>query len=172
MLDLGDERWRTLRGGYGEPVDLRPLLVALETSADREASWDGLWNALHHQGTVGEGSFVAVPHLVRIHRTRGVPDWNTYALAATIELARGVRGNPDVPDWSRGAYDGALGDLAELGLQELPRAADTETVRSIIGLLAIVYGARTYGRVIVSLTEDEVEELEQAAWGAASGGPD
>jgi hypothetical protein len=52
-------------------------------------------------GDVGEGSFVAIPHPVRIHRQRQVVDWNTYALAATVELARGVKTNPDVPEWAR-----------------------------------------------------------------------
>ena len=92
-------------------------------------------------------------------------DWNTYALAATIELARGKDGNPDVPDWSRGAYDEALRDLAQVGVEELPHA-DQETVRSILGILAIVHGARTYGRILVEFTEDEVLELERQAFGS------
>jgi hypothetical protein len=123
---------------------------------------DELWQEVHHEGDVGPGSFVAVPHLVRIYRLRGILDWNTYAVVATIELARGKGRNPDVPDWSREAYDKALRELADTGLQELPRAADKETVRSILGILAIVHGARTYGRILVEFTEDEVMALEQA----------
>jgi hypothetical protein len=83
---------------------------------------------------------VAIPHLVRIHRQRQVVDWNTYALAATVELARGVKTNPDVPEWARGSYDEALRELGRLGLEELPRAANPETVWSILGLLALVNG--------------------------------
>jgi hypothetical protein len=100
---------------------------------------------------------------VRIHRERGVVDWNTYAIAASVELARGTRQNPDVPLWSREAYDGALGELGRLGLEELPRAREPEAVRSILAMLAIVHGARTYARILVEFTEDEVMELERSA---------
>ena len=38
-------------------------------------------------------------------------------------------------------------------------------ILAVLGLLAIVHGPRTYGRVLVEFTEDEVEELEKAAFG-------
>lgn len=167
MLSFEDPRWNGLEAGYRTPIDLRPLLQRLESGRDAKATWEEVWQELYHQGDVGEGSFVAVPHLVRIHRLRGVPDWNTYTLVATIELARGKGGNPEVPDWSRDAYDKALRELADIGLQELPRASDRETVRSILGILAIVHGARTYGRILVEFTEDEVLELEEQAFGSS-----
>ena len=167
MLSLEDPRWNGLKAGYRTPIDLRPLLQRLESGRDAKATWDELWRELYHQGDVGEGSFIAVPHLVRICRLRGIPDWNTYAVVATIELARGKGGNPEVPDWSREAYDKALRELADIGLQELSRASDKETVRSILGILAIVHGARTYGRILVEFTEDEVLELEEQAFGGS-----
>jgi hypothetical protein len=165
MLSFEDRRWKGLRAGYRTPIDLRPLLRSLESGDDPGSTWHELWQELYHQGDVGEGSFAAVPHLVRIHRQRGVADWNTYALTATIELARGQKGNPDVPDWARDAYDQALRDLVQIGLEELPRCSDQEGVRSILAILAIVYGARTYGRVLIEFTEDEVLELEKEAFG-------
>jgi hypothetical protein len=167
MLGFEDERWKGLEAGYRTPIDLRPILQHLESGRDVEATWHELWQELYHQGDVGAGSFAAVPHLVRIHRLRGTPDWNTYALSATIELARGKNGNPDVPDWAREAYDEALRDLAQIGLEELPRASAQETVRSILGMLAIVYGARTYGRILVEFSEDEVRDLEEQAFGSS-----
>jgi hypothetical protein len=93
-------------------------------------------------------------------------NWNTYAIVAAIELARGKRGNPDAPEWAKDAYNEALRELAKQGLAELPRSKRPETTRSILGLLAIVFGARTYGRVLLEFTEDEL--LEWA--GSASGG--
>jgi hypothetical protein len=167
MLGFEDERWKELEAGYRVPIDLRPLLQRLESARDVEGSWHEFWQELYHQGDVGVGSFVAVPHLVRIHRIRGTSDWNTYAIAAAVELARANRGNPDVPVWAREAYDQALRDLARIGLEQLPAAEDRETVRSILGLLAVVYGARTYGRVLVEFTEDEVLELEEHAFGTS-----
>ena len=88
MLSFDDNRWLELTAGYRTPVDLRPLLRRLETVPNPKLVWEELWQELYHQGDVGPGSFVAVPHLVRIHRQRCVPDWNTYALVAAIELAR------------------------------------------------------------------------------------
>ena len=166
MLSFDDSRWKELKAGYRTPIDLRPLLQRLESDRGVKAAWDEIWQELYHQGDIGEGSLVAVPHLVRIHRQRGIPDSNTYALVATIELARGKDGNPDVPDWCSEAYEQALRDLAQIGLEELPRAADQETVRSILGILAIVHGARTYGRILVEFAEDELLELEEQAFGS------
>jgi hypothetical protein len=163
VLSLDDRRWETLKAGYRVPIDLRPLLRRLESEADVSSTWHEIWQELYHQGDVDEGSFAAIPHLVRIHRQRGVVDWNTYNLAAAVELARGTGRNPDVPDWTRESYENALRELGQLGLEELSRARDPEAVQSILGLLAIVYGARTYGRILSEFTEDEVLELEKIA---------
>jgi hypothetical protein len=165
VLSLDDDRWPSLKAGYRVAVDLRPLLRRLETASDPRPAWEETWEELYHQGDVDVGSYVAIPHLVRNHRRRGTVDWNTYALAASVELARGQGGNPDVSVWAAEAYHWALNDLALLGLDELPRANGKEAVRSILGLVAIVFGARTYGRVLVELSEDEVVELERTAFG-------
>ena len=168
MLSFDDSRWERLQAGYRTPVDLRLLLRRLESGDDTQSTWHQIWGELYHQGDVGEGSFVAIPHLVRIHRQRNAVDWNTYAIAATVELARGTRGNPDVPQWARESYEDALRELGRLGLEELPRASDKEAIRSILALLAIVHGARVHGRVLVEFSEDEVLELERTAFGSPS----
>jgi hypothetical protein len=163
VLSFDDRRWETLKAGYRVPIDLRPLLRRLESAADVSPAWHEIWEELYHQGDVDEGSFAAIPHLVRIHRQRGVVDWNTYNLTAVVDLARGTGRNPDVPDWTREPYENALRELGRLGLEELPRARDPEAVQSILGLLAIVHGARTYGRILSEFTEDELLELEKMA---------
>lgn len=165
MLSLADERWPTLKAGYRVPIDVRPLLQQLESGADRPASWRTLWDELHHQGDVGEASFAAVPHLVRIHQKLGAVDWNTYAMVATIELARSKGSNPDIPTWLRQGYGEAFEALARLGLGELGRAQDQQTVRSILSILALWKGARTYARLLIDLAEDEVLELAKEVWG-------
>lgn len=165
MLPLDDPRWERLKGGYRIPVDLRPLLRRLESGQDAPAAWGEVWQELYHQGDVDEASFVALPHLVRIHRKRGVVELNTYALATTIELARATGKNPDVPEWAESAYQEALKDLTLLGLQELPQTAGPEAVRSILAFLALVHGARTYARMLWNFSEDEMLALERAAFG-------
>jgi hypothetical protein len=97
------------------PFDPRPLFAQLQANQDVKRVWDELWEGLHHQGDVGEVSYAAVPHLVRIHRERGAPDWNIYAIVATIELARDSARNPPIPPWLKPGYDHAIQELADLG---------------------------------------------------------
>jgi hypothetical protein len=165
MLSLDDPRWDEMNGGYREPFDPRPLFSKLQAGHDVDAVWAELWQELHHQGDVGEASYAAVPHLVRIHRQRGVKDWNTYAIVTTIELARDSRENPPIPTWLKQEYDSAIRELADIGLAELTVATDTEMVRSILAILAISKGARIYGRILSEFSEDEVLELEKQAFG-------
>jgi hypothetical protein len=164
-LHLNDRRWTRLLGGYRVPYDPRRALLALERGTDVDNAWDELWNELHHQGDIGEASFAAVPHLVRIHERRSVPDWNTYLLAAIVELARDDPRNPKLPADFRKSYEIAWTRLVEIGLREL-KAAESETlVTSIIAVVAIAKGQRTLGRFAIEFTEDERREiLAKAGW--------
>jgi hypothetical protein len=160
MLAMEDDRWTGLCGGYRIPFDARPLLRKLSAGEDDAATWSVLWDELHHQGDVGEASYVAIPHLVNIYRRRGVLDWNIYAIVAIIELARDEGANPAVPDWLRKAYFDAIEELARIGSIEILQADDSETVRAILGILAISKSLRTYGRFLLSYSEDEMLEME------------
>ena len=162
-MELDDERWTDLRGGYGEPYDPRDAIRKL---SDNDASaWDELWQELHHQGDVGEASYAALPVLVRVHQARGIPDWNTYALAVTIEEARQNPKNPPVPGWLLADYEAGWHDLQTIALRELPAAASSELTDSIIAALALAKGRLTLARMAM-LTEDERQEmLETAGWG-------
>jgi hypothetical protein len=171
MLSLDDPRWTQLKGGYRVLYDPRPMLLQLEAGTDTEQAWHDLWNELHHQGDVGEASYAAVPHLVRIHRQRSPGDWNTYAMVGIIELARGEevdpaynkRKNPEIPDWLKDDYFEAIGELAEIGVRELPSAQDPDLIRGIFGILALQKGARTYARFLLNYSEEEVLEMEAQA---------
>src|ERR1700730_5544899 len=99
MHRLDDNRWDGLTGLYKSPFDPRPLLAKLETESDTAMVWDELWEELHHQGDVGDASYAAVPHIVRIYRQREVVDWTTSAIVAIIDLARTKGKNPAVPEW-------------------------------------------------------------------------
>jgi len=165
MLSLDDARWGALKGGYRVPFDPRAALRKLEEGNQTSEAWNELWQELYHQGDVGDASYAAVPHLVRVHRQRGVIDWNTYALVSSVVLASQTGKNPAVPEWLIDAFKTSIGELAQLGLEQLPKAANQETVRSILGLVAIWKGATTYGRLLVEFSEDEILELEQKAFG-------
>ena len=88
MLSFDDERWNRLIGLYKIPFDPRPSLRKLESQQDVAATWEELWDELHHQGDVGDVSYATVPELIRIHRKGSAADWNLYAMVAIIELAR------------------------------------------------------------------------------------
>jgi hypothetical protein len=162
MLSLDDKRWPALTGGYRTPFDPRSLLLKLETD-DAAAAWKNLWEELHHQGDVGDASYAAVPHLVRIYRQHRAIDWNTYAIVAVIELARGRDDNSDVPKWLEQDYFQALRELAEKGITEVLRAKTSEELRAILSVLAISKGARTHARFLLDYSEEELLELETRA---------
>jgi hypothetical protein len=160
MLEMEDERWTELRGGYRMPFDVRPLLRKLSDGEDDAGTWTALWDELHHQGDVGEASYAAVPHLVNIYRQRGILDWNIYAIVAIIDLARNMGLNPDVPDCLKISYFNAIEELARIGSVEILQASDSETARAILSILAIAKGLRSFGRFLVSYSEDELSDIE------------
>jgi hypothetical protein len=162
LLNLSDERWASMEAGYRVPFDLRPLLVRLEADHGVGDAWSDLWQELHHQGDIGVGSLASVPHIVRICTASASIDWNPFALATTIELARGVRGNPDTPDWLRTAYHDALDALSRFGIAQLPHATNEALVRSILALIAAVRGLRSHARLLSQYTDDEILEIENA----------
>jgi hypothetical protein len=112
---------------------------------------------------VGEASYVAVPHLVRIYYQRGVFDRNTYGLVGTIELERGQRKNPELPKWLEDEYFQAIRGLAEVGASEILRAKNPEDIRAILGILAIAAGARTHARFLLDYSDGELLEMERLA---------
>ena len=148
-------------GGYRTQFDPRPQLLKLQANDDMKAAWHELWEELHHQGDVGEASYAAVPHLVRIYRGRSGDCWNTYAIVAIIELARGVGTNPDVPTWLEKDYFQAIRELAEAGAVEILRAKDPEDIRAILSILAIAAGARTHARFLLNYSDEELMEIEK-----------
>jgi hypothetical protein len=101
-----------------------------------------------------------VPHLVRIHRKSGIVDWNTYAIVAIIELARGKGNNPEVPNRLEEGYLRAIRELAEIGAAEISRTDEPEAVRAILSVIAIAKGLRTYGRFLAWYSENELLEIE------------
>ena len=138
-------------------------MLKLESNKNTQAAWHELWEGLHHQGDVGEASYAAVPHLVRIYRERGVLDWNTYAIVAVIELARDNKKNPEMPKWLRDDYLQAIRGLAEVGAGEVLVTRDPEEIRAILSILALSADARTHARFLLNYSDKELEEMERLA---------
>lgn len=160
MLSFDDSRWSELKGGYNIPFDPRPLLNQLENESDIGPVWSELWNELHHQGDVGEASFAAVPHIVRMYCSRGALDWNAYGIVATVELARNEAENPDVPEWLKDEYFRAIGELAEKGISELSNAPDSDSCRAILSVIALQKGLRNHARLLADFSDGELQGAE------------
>ena len=164
-MDFDDPRWNGLLGAYKTPYDPRSALKSLERGGTSDAAWTELWSELYQRGNVGEASYAAIPHLVRIHVGRRPPDWNTYALAATIERARVRAVNPEVPPWLRDAYDSAWRRLVELGLEELRDAEEERLVGSILAVVCLA--KKQFNLALMALLDEEElrEVLDVAGWG-------
>src|SRR5262245_21466426 len=159
MLALDDPRWDELKAGYRILYDPRPALRQLESGHEVAAAWDELWNELHHQGDVGEASYAAVPHLVRIQEQKHSLDWNLYALVSTIETERHYADNPPIPVWLIDSYREAWRTLVELAINDLKAASDETTLQAL--LAAIALGKRQFdlGCMILETTKDERREF-------------
>ena len=156
---LTDPKWEALEGGYRIPYDPRPVLSKLATGSEMPEAWEELWNELHHQGDVGEASYVAVTALVDLYSSGRDPDWNLFALAATIEIERHRKGNPPLPEWLREDYEKAWQKLAELALARLADDADSNTLQSTLAVLAIARGTLKLGAMISHLDSSELDEI-------------
>lgn len=160
MLSLSDPRWETMTAGYKVPFDPRPLLQKLETGQNSAKTWEELWTELYHQVDLGDASFAAIPHLVRICGKRKTIDWNTYAIVTIIEVACGKGVNPDVPKWLKEDYFRAIQKLAQKGTKEILRTDNADEIRAILSVIAIAKGLRIIGRILVNYSEEELLELE------------
>jgi hypothetical protein len=163
MLSLDDQRWRGLKGGYRQPYDASLALRRMEAG---EQVWDELWEELHHQGDVGEASYAALPHMVRIAETSTSRDWNLYAIASIIEVERHRLNNPPIPDWLRQSYDDSWKKLVLLALRDLAVELDNLTLRSALAVVALGRGDLRLGALLTHAESSEIDEYleDHVAW--------
>jgi len=161
-MAVDDRQWAELCGGYRTPYDPRNAIGRL-SNGDATA-WAELWQELYHQGDVGEASYAAVPLLADLHEVRGIADWNTYAIAASIEEARQMPHNPSMPHWLLDAYNEAWRKLQALATTELPVATEAELIDSIIAVLAFGKGRVSLGRMAMLGDDERKELLDASGW--------
>ncbi len=68
-MNLQNDKWISLYGGYKIPYDASILLRQLRSTNDQKIVaniFTELWDNLHHQGDVGLASYFSVPPLVDI----------------------------------------------------------------------------------------------------------
>lgn len=160
---MDDPVWEALHGGYRVSYDPRPALAKLPT-ADPAAAWAELWQELHHQGDVGDASYAAIPALVERYADVATLDWNLYALAAVIELARRGGDNPAIPDWLIPSYRSAWSELERRAQAELPAATDPVLIDSIIAVLAVAKGRSALAAMALMDESERQDLLDPANW--------
>lgn len=164
MPELDDPKWSHLEGGYRKPYDASQALKRL--AAGEGDAWAELWENLHHQGDVGEASYAAVPHLVRIAGASAQRDWNVYALVALIEIERHRKSNPPLPSWLHTEYESAWREIEALALRDLSTTRDALVIRSALSVVALARGERKLGALLAYVDESEIEQFAEdlLAW--------
>jgi hypothetical protein len=160
MISLNDPSWKDFDGGYREKYDAAVPLSRLEGGiGELDSIWSELWENLHHQGDIGIASYAAIPHITRIIQERSIFNFNPFALAVTIELARGQGQNPELPDWLREEYFQALWDMAKYGCDNLNKNWDSSILKSVLSLVAIIKGNRDLGELIIEVDAGYEKDL-------------
>ena len=147
-----------LLNAYGEPFDPGPLIETWHESATSDAVRE-LWDNLYHQGAVNSASYAAVPGIVRILEQAGSPDWNGYALIASIEEARLAGGGVPMPMELAGEYETAWKSALPLALRDLLDAQDDSLVRSLIAVVTLAKGQRTLAAIALCTEDERIEML-------------
>ena len=165
MIQLNDQRWSKMNGGYRKPYNPTKVLEEIEANGNSDGAWEELWDKLHHQSDVDIASYASVPQLVRIQEKRMDLDWNFYHLICTIELERKKKGNPALPKWLEPEYMNAWKEIVRVGAKHIESANEPDLVRGILASMAIAKGCLIYGLVLSHFEESEVSDmLESIGW--------
>lgn len=151
--DMDGTGWQD---AYGHPFDPRPVIEAWAAGRAPDAVGE-LWGRLYHQGGIGTASYVAVPALVATLVLTTLPDWNAYALIASVEEAR-LNAGPPVPSAVASSYRAAWEQVLPLALSHLAAATEDVLVRSLLAVIALAKGQRSLAAIALC-TEDERQEM-------------
>jgi hypothetical protein len=158
MLDLNDQRWQMLKGGYQIPYDASIPLKALEKAVSAEEVHQilkELWQELHHQGDVNVASYLALPHLIRIAKAKKLPNWDIPALVAVIEVQRHTNNEPLPPEFKL-EYELEIKEVIDVIKLNQDQKWDSIYATSASAALAAVNGQIELARVIIELEDGEL----------------
>ncbi len=89
---------------------------------------------------------------------QAAPDWNAYALIASIEEGRLAKSNPPIPDEIEQDYNRAWSALLPLALRDLADARDDLLVRGTLAVIVHAKGQHSLATIALC-TEDERAEM-------------
>ena len=157
MLNLSDNKWKELSGGYRILYDASLQLKKLEQAAtieEIEIIFTELWNELHHQGDVDLASYDAVPHIIRIAKEKRLYNWNVFGLVTTIEIERHSN-NPQLPEEYETAYLHSIQkELSELIKEIWQDKWDAALASTALAALAVSKGHIEMATAILKMDDD------------------
>jgi hypothetical protein len=139
MLDLNDNKWKDLKGGYKILYDASEVLKKLKEPVLIKEYRDlinELGDELHHQGDVELASYYAIPHLINIANLHDLTAANILSLINTIIIASN-NNNPDMPLDIKIEYDQYLIQIGTLGKKLIAREWDLELASTSLAAIAI-----------------------------------
>lgn len=158
-MQLTDPIWKELAAGYRVPYDVSVPLRKLEQADDPEiveGILEELWNELHHQGDVGLASYLAVPQLVRIGKSKAIVNTDLLGLCCVIEQQRHAENNPCLPAAFEDYYQNGLKALKLLALDYLQRDLDETTLVTALATIATCSGNIKIGKAIFELDDPDI----------------
>jgi hypothetical protein len=172
LVGVDDVDWGSLEHAYGSAEDVPGWIRGLADPdpAVREQSLDALHGAVHHQGDVYDSTVAAVPFLLELLTTAGLP--------GRAGVAQWLAGVADLTEWpAEDELDEHTGMMLRHARQAHARAAaavpaltsltadpDPEVRAAVPGLLAVLTDAvpGLTGLLIGRLTDEEDPAVRQA----------
>ncbi|RYD73410.1 MAG: hypothetical protein EOP53_20165 [Sphingobacteriales bacterium] len=165
-MNLTDETWKKHEGGYRKLYDPSIPLRKLEKATNPRAIqkiFSELWNELHHQGDVGVASYLALPQLIRICKSKEIFDYNLLALCSVIEQQRHLGANPNLPIEFKEYYLQGLLELQTFVIANIEKELANSVYTVALATLATCSGRIKLGKAIMELEDEEILDdfLEQ-----------
>ena len=161
-MDLNNQVWSTLEGGYRIPYDASYALKELKSTSDPKIInliLRGLWENLHHQGDVGTASYLSSISLIDICIDKKSLGWKYIGLCLVIEHCRRSDNNPEIPIEFKDDYFVALNRFEEYLLTNFKAIDDSTSLRLTLAFFATMHEQFDLGRAIEQLEEDVLAEF-------------
>ena len=159
MIDLDHNIWQQLEGANNQLFDASvPLKKILKTNDTKEINqlFQELWNGLHHEGSVGIGSYLALPQIVKVAKEKNIFNWLFLILVSTIEQQRHLGDNPELPSSLVKHYNQGLDELKEYVLLKLNEEHNKLTHITALATIATCNGQPKLGKAIQALNDSYV----------------
>ena len=164
MITIDELKNRELYGGYGIKCDAARLVSAVLTKPEDTDVWNEFWTELYHQSDIGDASLAVVPILVQGLMNKSYRAADLWAYVSSVEIVKGRRNNPNVPQWLSASYSEAIDNLETYSYQIAPEIANAEILRYVFGFLLLRKGDFLYGQALAELTPDVIEETLENYW--------